>query len=173
MRRHVAYYTHLFGEAADEVEARFRGDPAVWLPAPGRLTDDGWLVDLCAEGVLLAPLARHRAELLVSPPAISERGERRDAGAGTSGSGGRVVVRAVSWHSTQADRLFPVFAGELELAPLPVSGHQLSLAGVYRPPLSVVGAAADQVLGHRVAEACVRRFVLDVGDRLAAVTLMA
>jgi hypothetical protein len=38
--------------------------------------------------------------------------------------------------------------------------------GSYRPPLSVVGEVGDKLIGHRVAEACVRRFVLDVAERL-------
>jgi hypothetical protein len=155
MRRHIYYYTHLLDGNFELLEERFRGDPAAWLPAPAALCVEGWLVDLHADGVLLPPLALQRAELQVSLPSTS----------------GNAVVRSVSWHASRADRLFPVFAGDLELAPLPVSGWQLSLLGTYRPPLSVVGGTADRMLGHRVAEACVRRFVLDVADRLAPATL--
>lgn len=155
MKRHVYYYTHLLdAETADD--GWLRGEPESWLPLPAGLSLEGWLVDLHAEGVLPPPLAIQRAEVQVSP--LSE---------GLSGE----LVRSVSWHSARADRLFPVFAGEIELAPLPVRGWQLSLSGTYRPPLSVVGGAADRVMGHRVAEACVRRFVLDIAERVSPATL--
>jgi hypothetical protein len=155
VRRHVYYYTHLLDGPTEVFEQRFRDDPTTWLPQPAELSADGWLIDLHADGVLVPPLALQQAEVQLSPPSLS-------AG---------VLMRAVSWHATRADRLFPVFTGDLELAPLPVQGWQLSLVGTYRPPLSVVGGAADRVLGHRVAEACVRRFVLDVADRLTPATL--
>lgn len=155
MQRHVYYYTHLLDGPDEAVEQRFHLEPAGWLPPPAELAETGWLVDLHADGVLPPPLALQRAEVQIAPV-------RGSAGA---------LVRDVSWHAARADRLFPVFAGEVELAPLPVSGWQLALAGTYRPPLSVVGGAADRALGHRVAEACVRRFVLDIANRLLPATL--
>jgi hypothetical protein len=151
----VYYYTHLLESPAELVDERFRGEPAGWLPPPAELSDDGWLVDLYADGVLLHPLAVQQAEVQVAPASVS----------------GGSVVRGISWHAARADRLFPVLTGDLELTPLPVTGWHLSLIGTYRPPLSVVGGAADRVLGHRVAEACVRRFVLDVAQRLVGVRL--
>ncbi len=156
MRRHVYYYTHLSKPTQSlPTDEAFMAGPEHWLPPPSLLTRDGWLVDLHADGVLLPPIALQRAEVQVGPAINSPSG----------------LVRSVSWHATRADRLFPVLTGELELAPLPVEGWQLSLAGTYRPPLSVVGGTADRVLGHRVAEACVRRFVLDVAERLTPATL--
>lgn len=155
MRRHVYYYTHLLDGPTEAIEQHFRDDPEQWLPPPAALGAEGWLIDLHADGVLVPPLALQRAEVQLSPPSVS----------------GGVLVRSLSWHAARADRVFPVFAGDLELAPLPVRGWQLSLVGTYRPPLSVIGGAADRVLGHRVAEACVRRFVLDVAHRLAPATL--
>ena len=155
MQRHVYYYTHLPGGPAEEVEGRFHADPAQWLPPPAELRPDGWLVDLHADGVLVPALARQQGEVQVSALTATPTG----------------TVRRISWRAVRADRLFPVLEGDLELAPLPVSGWQLSLVGTYRQPLSVIGGSADRALGHRVAEACVRRFVLDVADRLTPATL--
>jgi hypothetical protein len=155
MRRHVYYYTYLLDGSSEQVEHIFRGDPGAWLPPPAELSAEGWLVDLHADGVLVAPLALQHAEVQVGPPCATRGG----------------LVRAMSWHATRADRLFPVFTGDLELTPLPITGWQVAMVGTYRPPLSVVGGAADRALGHRVAEACVRRFALDVADRLLPATL--
>jgi hypothetical protein len=80
---------------------------------------------------------------------------------------------SISWRSALAERLLPALEAELVLAPLEGHGCQLSLLGSYRPPLSVVGAAGDRLVGQRVAEACVRRFVLAVADRLDAARLPA
>lgn len=60
----------------------------------------------------------------------------------------------------------PVLDCDLELTGLGERSCQLALVGTYRPPLSVVGAAADRLVGHRIAEAVVRTFVLAVADRL-------
>lgn len=156
MRTHVYYYTHLV-PPSDEAEERFAGDPGLWLPGPATPTDLGWLVELRADGVLPAQLAAQLAEVVVGVPLRP----------------GEALLRGVSWHARRADRLFPVLTGDLELFALPAGGCQLSLAGTYRPPLSVVGGAADRILGHRVAEACVRAFVLAVADSLSPATLQA
>jgi hypothetical protein len=156
MRSHVYYYTYLPPPAV-EATARFDGGPSEWLPPPAEPTDLGWLVDLRADGVLPAQLAVQRAEVLVGRPQRP----------------GEAVLRTLSWHARNADRLFPVLGGALELLRLPAGGCQLRLTATYRPPLSVVGGAADKLLGHRVAEACVRDFVLRVADRLRPATLQA
>jgi hypothetical protein len=44
---------------------------------------------------------------------------------------------------------------------------QLDLHGRYRPPLGVVGNALDALVGHRIAEASVLRFVQGVATRLS------
>jgi hypothetical protein len=55
---------------------------------------------------------------------------------------------------------------ELSLWPLTSSETQLEIEGAYRPPLGVVGAAADAALGHRLAEATVHRFLDDVVEQV-------
>ncbi len=64
------------------------------------------------------------------------------------------------------DEAFPVLIADLELAELLDGQSRISLSGSYRPPLSVAGGLADRAIGHLVAEASVRRFVLDIADRL-------
>ena len=154
MRRHLYYYTHidLSPEAATDL---LRGDPRNWLPDPATEYGDGWFVDLRADGVLPRSVARHGVVVDLGPP---------------SGDIGR-ELRALTWRSASAPGLFPVFHGDLELTALSQETCQLSLMGTYRPPMLVAGNAGDALMGHHVAEACVRRFVLDTAERMVAVTL--
>src|SRR5687768_1694730 len=152
MRRHLYYYTVL-DQDLTAASALLRGDPSRWLPAPATETDEGFLVELYAEGALPGRIARH-------PVTVS---------LGDGFSAGERLLRSVTWRSTTAPGLFPVFEGDLELIALQTNVCQLSLFGTYRPPLSVAGGAGDAVLGHRVAEACIRRFVLDTAEHMVAV----
>lgn len=156
MRRHVYYYTHLSQPYA-VAGAALAGDPGLWLPSPARAVDGHWLVDVYADGALPARLACHRAVVDIGPP----------------GAMGDETLRSITWRSANADRAIPVLEGDLELAPLAGDGCHLSLMGSYRPPLAVVGEAGDRLLGRRVAEACVRRLVLDIADRLTVEALTA
>ena len=156
MRRHLYYYT-LVETPPDAAYHVLQDDPDRWLPAPATGTPDGWEVDLLAEGALPRPLAQHRVIVEVGP---------------ATGAPER-LLRSVRWRSATAPGLFPVFDGDVELAPLSGGDCQLSLMGTYRPPLSVAGGAGDALLGHHVAEACVRRFVLDAAQRMSGVTLGA
>lgn len=156
MRRHLYFYTLLDGELTSTT-ARFADDPSLWLPAPAERQDNGFVVELSADGALPRSLARHRVIVDVGP---------------TSEQAGR-LMRTLTWRSATAPGIFPVFDGDIELVGLHGEGSQLSLMGAYRPPLSVAGTAGDALLGHSVAEACVRRFVLDAGERMVGVTLGA
>lgn len=156
MRRHLYFYT-LVDAVLASAAATFAGEGACWLPAPAEAVAGGFLVDVSAEGALPRPVARHRVVATVGAPL--EESDR--------------LLRSITWRSATAPGIFPVFDGDLELRGLQGGGCHLSLMGTYRPPLSVAGAAGDAVLGHHVAEACIRRFVLDTADRLAAVTLPA
>lgn len=156
MQRHLYYYTHVEATPSTAREL-FRADPALWLPAPAEAHADHWVVELAADGALPSAIARHHVQVEVGAPFPSQ---------------GR-VLRSLTWRSASAPGIFPVFTGDIELIALQGSLCQLSLMGTYRPPLSVAGDAADAIHGHHVAEACVRRFVLDVGARMAGVTLNA
>ncbi len=76
---------------------------------------------------------------------------------------GRIALR---WSAAEGASVFPTMEAELALYPLSGSETQLDLTGRYTPPLGVLGAALDAVLGHRVAEACVHQFVADVAEQL-------
>ena len=156
MRRHLYYYTLVDTPPAAAFPA-VSDNPAHWLPAPATAVEGGWEVDLLAEGALPRPLAQHRVIVEVGP-AVGES-ER--------------LLRSIRWRSATAPGLFPVFNGDIELAALSGGNCQLSLMGTYRPPLSVAGGAGDALLGHHVAEASIRRFVLDAAHRMAGVTLGA
>lgn len=74
----------------------------------------------------------------------------------------------ISWRAKQSAAMFPSVRAKLEVAALsldpPVT--QVSLVGSYEPPFGRIGVAADDLLGHRVAEATVHRFVADVVRRI-------
>ena len=154
MRSIVYYYTHV-PAAFEQVATPLSGDPGTWLPAPAEASPSGWLVTLHADGAVPQPLADHPAHVRVGP---------------TSGNAA-TLRRRVTWRSAVTGLLVPTLEADLELAPLNGYGCQLSLMGSYPPPLSVAGAVGDRLLGHRVAEACVRRFVLGLAERLEATTL--
>jgi hypothetical protein len=151
MSRYLYYYTHI-GGPYPIAAARFCQEPDRWLPAPASQQPSGWHVDLVAEGALPGPLARRRALVTIQPP---EQAPGH-------------LLRRVAWRATTADRWFPVLEADLELTQLAGSGSHLSLMGSYQPPLGVIGNGGDRLAGHSIAEACARRFVLDIADRLTA-----
>jgi len=72
----------------------------------------------------------------------------------------------LEWESATAPRLFPLMKGELSLYPLTATETQLDFFGVYEPPFGAVGKTMNAILGHRIAEASVHRFVNDVAGYL-------
>ncbi len=77
---------------------------------------------------------------------------------------------ALRWEATgPGSGMFPVLDADLTLSPVPGpgSGSVLELAGVYRPPLGLVGQALDRAVLHRVAMTTVRRFLAQVAAQLA------
>jgi hypothetical protein len=74
----------------------------------------------------------------------------------------------VSWEAARRPRLFPLMNAELSIYPLTATETQIDFLGRYEPPLGGVGAALDAIAGHRIAEACVHRFVRDVAHHLRA-----
>lgn len=74
----------------------------------------------------------------------------------------------LSWRAAELSALFPALEAELEVAALAFQPPltQVSMIATYRPPLGPLGAAADAVWGHRIAEAAVHRFLDDVVARL-------
>ena len=72
----------------------------------------------------------------------------------------------LQWSAVGRPGLFPTMKAVLALYPLSSTETQLDLAGTYEPPLGPLGAALDALVGHRVAEASVHQFIVDVAERL-------
>jgi hypothetical protein len=73
---------------------------------------------------------------------------------------------AIEWTAAQAAAFFPSMTAELSVYPLSKDETQLDFYGRYAPPLGLFGEAVDALVGHRIAEASVHRFVEDVAARL-------
>lgn len=80
--------------------------------------------------------------------------------------GGPATGIPVSWQAAKHPGLFPLMNGVLTIYPLTATETQLDFLGRYDPPLGVVGSAVDAVMGHRIAEASVHRFIGDVAQYL-------
>lgn len=72
----------------------------------------------------------------------------------------------LEWEAVTVPRLFPFMKAELSIYPLTATETQLDFAGIYEPPLGIVGTAMNALAGYRIAEASVHRFVSDVAEYL-------
>lgn len=77
-----------------------------------------------------------------------------------------MTVINLEWEAARMPGLFPLMRAELLVYPLTATETQLELSGAYEAPLGVLGGAVDAVVGHRVAEASVDRFVKHVAAYL-------
>jgi hypothetical protein len=91
--------------------------------------------------------------------------KRIDEKAGKSGAT-PVTQLLLEWEAAKAPRLFPLMRGELSIYPLTSTETQLDFSGVYKPPFGAVGKTVNAIVGHRIAEASVHRFVDDVAGYL-------
>jgi hypothetical protein len=79
------------------------------------------------------------------------------------------VLRSVvplRWHAEAGRLLFPELTATLEVSAVVLDPPltQITVDGSYEPPLGVLGAGADRLLLHRLAEATVHRFTNEVAD---------
>jgi hypothetical protein len=81
------------------------------------------------------------------------------------GAGPSTVIR-LEWEAVSLPHLFPFMQAELALYPLTATETQLDFSGTYQPPLGVLGSAMNAMVGHRIAEGSVHRFVTDVAEYL-------
>jgi hypothetical protein len=127
-----------------------------------RLARCGWLAG--ASGQAFGELDRGLAR--VGPaPGVSRLVEVRVRELVTRG---QAAVLALRWEAAgPGGGLFPVLDADITMAPYGESGTLIALAGSYRPPLGLVGAALDRVVLHRVAAATMRRFVNRIGEAVA------
>jgi len=72
----------------------------------------------------------------------------------------------LEWEAASSPRLFPFMRAELYVYPLTATETQLDFSGRYEPPLGVLGGAMNAVVGHRIAEASVHRFLAEVARHL-------
>lgn len=80
---------------------------------------------------------------------------------------GEHAVLALRWEATgPGGTLFPALDADISLTPAGPQSTWLSLAGVYRPPLSALGAGPDKAIFHEVADATVRSLLAQVADAL-------
>jgi hypothetical protein len=77
----------------------------------------------------------------------------------------RAIRLDLEWHAETSKSLFPSMRASL-LASAFGDETRLDLRGTYEPPGGVLGSAADQLLGRRIAEASVHRFLDEVASRL-------
>jgi hypothetical protein len=91
-------------------------------------------------------------------------GAVEDEAAGPHGS--PLTRIPVSWEAARNPRFFPLMSSVLTIYPLTATETQLDFLGRYDPPLGVVGDAVDALVGRRIAEASVHRFIGDVARYL-------
>lgn len=72
----------------------------------------------------------------------------------------------LEWEAASRPGLFPIMKAELSIYPLTGTETQLDFWGIYEPPLGAVGKAANSIVGHRIAEVSVHRFITDVAEYL-------
>ena len=77
-----------------------------------------------------------------------------------------MTVIDLEWAATNLPGLFPLMQAQLLVYPLTSTETQLELSGTYDVPLGVLGGAVDALVGHRVAEASVDRFIKHVAGHL-------
>jgi hypothetical protein len=83
-----------------------------------------------------------------------------------SGRTGPVTRVRFEWKAADSPRLFPLMRAEVAVYPLTATETQLEFSGDYEPPLKLFGTVVDALVGHRVAEAAVHRFVSEVNSYL-------
>lgn len=97
------------------------------------------------------------ADIIISVKKIEEQ---------TPEMGSPVTRLQLEWQAAKMPGLFPVMKAELSIYPLTASETQLDFSGAYEPPFGAAGKAMNAIVGHRIAEVSVHRFVNDVASYL-------
>ncbi len=83
-------------------------------------------------------------------------------------SRGESAVLALRWEATgPGGGLFPALDADIRLTPAGEHSTRLSLTGVYRPSLAVLGARLEKAVFHQVADTTVRALLARVAAVLA------
>jgi hypothetical protein len=80
--------------------------------------------------------------------------------------GSPVLKLDIEWRAAKNPGLFPEMRATLSAYPLSRSETQLDFEGRYRVPFGPIGGAVDALVGYRIAEASVLRFVQEVAGYL-------
>lgn len=72
----------------------------------------------------------------------------------------------LEWEGATMPGLFPLMKAELSIYPLTATETQLDFWGIYEPPFGPVGKAMNAIVGHRIAEVSVHRFISGVAEYL-------
>jgi hypothetical protein len=72
----------------------------------------------------------------------------------------------IEWEAASRPGLFPLMRGELVIYPITATETQLDFGGTYEPPMGPLGGVLDAVVGHRIADASIHRFLADVAHHL-------
>ena len=72
----------------------------------------------------------------------------------------------LEWEAATMPRLFPLMKAQLSIYPLTATEAQLDFLGFYKPPFGAVGKSMNAIVGHRIAEVSVHRFISDVAAYL-------
>jgi hypothetical protein len=75
----------------------------------------------------------------------------------------------IEWRAARRPKLFPTMRATLSLYALTPTETQLELAGVYDPPLGIVGDAVDAIAMSSIANQAVTGFVRDIAACLRKV----
>jgi len=71
----------------------------------------------------------------------------------------------LEWEAATMPGLFPFMKGELSVYPLTATETQLDFFGHYEPPVGVLGKGMNAVVGYRIAEVSVHRFLIELNRR--------
>ena len=72
----------------------------------------------------------------------------------------------LEWEATKLPRLFPLMNADLDLYPITATETQLDFKGLYEPPFGPLGKVVNALVGHRIAEASIHRFVSELAEYL-------
>ena len=137
--------------AAAQVERAMRHPPPGWLSA-------------------MAGAAQQRGDELLTEVGVGPLGPRLGRWVairlGTPVRFPSMVSLPLTWEPLGLEGLLPRLDANIELGSLGGDRTQLAISANFRPPLGVVGRAADQVLLHRVAEATLKDFLDRLGQAI-------
>lgn len=80
--------------------------------------------------------------------------------------GTKVTLVDLEWEAAKQAAIFPLMRGQLKAYALSNTETQLEFTGQYQPPLGALGKAINAIVGHRIAEASVHRFLGEVAEYL-------